>query len=82
MRDAFLAIVSGWTLVDDDADLHDRINLTAMFKAAHGLEPDEEATVKLMIRTQIARGVRDGHFEPFISSGMSEEELRKMLDGK
>jgi hypothetical protein len=33
------------------------------------LRPDEAATVKLMIETQIAKGIRRGDFEPYIGGG-------------
>jgi len=57
MRDGFNDIVSGWTLVDDWDDLTDRIERSAEWVAANGpLQPDEEATIKLMIESQIARG--------------------------
>jgi hypothetical protein len=80
VRDEFRAIVSGWTLVDGMEDITDRIERAAQWTAAHGpLEPDEQATVKLMIRTQIARGIRRGDWEPLIPADIPEEELREFL---
>lgn len=69
MRDGFRDIVSGWTLIDDFDDLTDRIERAAEWTRANGpLEPDEHATVKLMIETQVAKGIRRGDFEPYIHS--------------
>ena len=57
MRDRFHAIISGWTLHSGIGDLTDRIEEAARWAKANGpLEPDEEATIKLMIEAQIARG--------------------------
>jgi hypothetical protein len=56
MRDEFLEIVSGWTLIDGVEDVTDRIERLAEWKKTSGpLEADESATVKLMIACQIAR---------------------------
>ena len=56
MRDAFRDIVSGWTLYSGVAALTERIEEAAEWTKANGpLEPDEEATMKLMIESQIAR---------------------------
>jgi hypothetical protein len=56
-RDGFAAIVSGWTLISGIADLTARIEQTAEWAKENGpLLPSEEATVHLMIQTQIARG--------------------------
>jgi hypothetical protein len=61
MRDAFHNIVSGWTLVSGLNALTDRIEEAAAWTAVNGpLEPDEEATIKLMIEAQIARGFDEG----------------------
>jgi hypothetical protein len=67
MRPEFLAIVDGWSLVDDFDDLTDRIERSADWAKANGpLLEDEQATVRLMIETQVAMGIRRGDFEPFI----------------
>lgn len=56
MRDGFRAISSGWTLYSGTADLTERIEALAEWtKANEPLQPDEEATVKMMIEAQIAR---------------------------
>jgi hypothetical protein len=60
MREAFREIVSGWTLIDGIDDPTDRIERAAAWTKANGpLEPDEHATVELMIRAQVARGMPD-----------------------
>jgi hypothetical protein len=75
IRDEFAAIVSGWTLTSDVEDLGEKIEAAARWTEAHGpLLADEEATVKMMIETQVARGVRRGDFEPYISMPDEEEE--------
>ncbi|TGS86703.1 hypothetical protein EN817_17530 [Mesorhizobium sp. M3A.F.Ca.ET.174.01.1.1] len=64
MRDGFREIVSGWMLVDDFDDLTDRIERSALWAKENGpLLLDEEATVKCMIETQIARGLSRGDFD-------------------
>lgn len=64
MRDEFRAIISGWTLIDGMDDITDRIENAAEWTTANGpLEPDEEATIKLMIECQIARGLERGDFD-------------------
>lgn len=66
MRDGFHEIASGWMLVDDFHELTDRIERLAAWTKLNGpLEPDEYATVALMIESQVARGIRRGDFEPF-----------------
>lgn len=62
MRDGFHEIVSGWTLIDSVDDLTDRIERAADWMKTNGpLQPDEDATITLMIESQIARGIeRDG----------------------
>jgi hypothetical protein len=61
MREGFRAIVSGWTLHSGMADITERIEAAAEWTEANGpLEPDEEATIKLMIQAQIARGEEEG----------------------
>jgi hypothetical protein len=58
MRDEFHEIVSGWTLISGINDITDRIERAAEWMEQNGpLEPDEEATIKLMIESQIARGL-------------------------
>lgn len=70
MRDGFREIVSGWMLVDDVEELSERIERVAAWATENGaLEDDEKATVKLMIETQVARGIVRGDFEPFIRGG-------------
>ncbi len=77
MRDGFREIVSGWMIIDDFDDLTDRIERAAEWTTANGpLQPDEEATVKLMIEAQIARGIRRGDFEPYIPSDTDPRFLR------
>jgi hypothetical protein len=57
IRDEFHAIVGGWTLISGIDDLTDRIERAAEWTRENGpLNPDEEATIQLMIRSQIARG--------------------------
>lgn len=57
MREAFHEIVSGWMLHDGIDDLTERIEAAAEWTKANGpLEPDEQATIELMIKAQIARG--------------------------
>ncbi len=68
MRQEFQDIVSGWTLYSGTADLTERIEAAAEWTKANGpLQPDEEATIKLMIEAQIARGGwsgEEGEYEP------------------
>lgn len=74
MRDGFREIVSGWTLVSGMADITQRIERAAKWTGANGpLEPDEEATIKLMIESQIARGVARGDFEPYFSDDNGDD---------
>jgi hypothetical protein len=55
MRDGFREITSGWTLVSGFDEITDRIEQAAEWTKANGpLEPDEEATIKIMIESQIA----------------------------
>lgn len=82
MREGFREIVSGWTLIDDFDDLSDRIERSAKWADANGpLEPDELATVELLIQTQVCRGIARGDFEPFIPADQAEhfyKYLRKV----
>ncbi len=58
MREGFREIISGWMLINDFDYLTDRIEQAAKWTKQNGpLEPDEEATVKLMIECQIAQGL-------------------------
>ena len=67
LRDGFRDITVGWTLIDDFDELTDRIERAAEWTKENGpLRPDEEATVRMMIETQIAKGIRRGDFEPYI----------------
>ncbi len=67
MRDGFKEIVDGWMLVDDFDALTERIELAGIWAKRHGpLLPDEESTVRLMIESQIAKGIARGDFEPFV----------------
>jgi len=57
MRDGFRDIVDGWMLISGIDDLTDRIERAAEWTKLNGpLQPDEEATIKLMIEAQIVRG--------------------------
>lgn len=63
MREEFQAIVSGWTLISGMGDITDRIEQVAEWTKANGpLQPDEEATIKIMIECQIARGFEEEGF--------------------
>lgn len=58
MRTEFNEITSGWTLISGMDDLTERIERAAEWTKANGpLEPDEEARIRLMIESQIARGM-------------------------
>lgn len=60
MREGFLEITRGWTLIDGMEDLTDRIERLAVWTKTNGpLQSDEEATVALLIKAQIARGMPD-----------------------
>jgi hypothetical protein len=70
LRDGFRNIVAGWTLVDDFDALTDRIERAAEWTKENGPLTDDEANVfKLMIETQLAKGIRRGDFEPYIRGG-------------
>jgi hypothetical protein len=74
LRAGFREISEGWMLIDDFDDLTDRIERLAEWaKAAAPLLPDETATIQMMIESQIARGIRRGDFEPYISGETREE---------
>jgi hypothetical protein len=76
MRDEFREIISGWTLVEDVDVVGERIELAAQWERTNGpLEPDEYATVQLMIKTQIAWGIRRGDFEPFIPRDVDVDDV-------
>jgi wyosine [tRNA(Phe)-imidazoG37] synthetase (radical SAM superfamily) len=78
LRPEFSEIVAGWMLIDDFNDLTDRLErLAELIESIGGIDKlsiDEHATVRIMIESQIARGVARGDFEPFIS-GDDENEL-------
>lgn len=84
MREGFLEIVDGWSLVDDMDDLTDRIERSAKWVEANGpLQEDERATVRLMIETRIAMGIRRGDFEPFIPADTDPRDVLNFhTDGK
>ena len=64
MRDEFREIVSGWVLTDDVEGLGEFIERSAEWAKVNGpLLEDEEITVRMMIRCQVARGIRRGDFE-------------------
>jgi hypothetical protein len=70
LRGGFREIVSGWTLVDDFDALTDRIERAAEWTERNGpLTDDEAKVIKLMIESQVAKGIRRGDFEPYISAG-------------
>lgn len=74
-RAEFDAIVSGWMLVDDVEAIGDKIDEAAAWTKLNGpLLPDEEATVKMMIECQIAKGIERGDFEPFIYVGRRRDD--------
>lgn len=77
MRDGFRDIVSGWMTIDDFDDLSDRIERLAEWsKDNFPLEPDEHATVEMMIQSQIARGIARGDFDDL---GVDRETLINAL---
>jgi hypothetical protein len=64
MRDAVRDIISGWMVIDDFDDLTDRIERAGEWTTINGpLQDDEEATITLMIQSQIARGIMRGDFD-------------------
>ena len=73
MRDGFHAIINGWALHDGIVDLTERIEAAAEWTKANGpLQPNEEATIKLMIEAQIARG-EDEYGPPHEQAGYEDE---------
>ena len=67
MRDAFREIVSGWTLIKDVDAIGEKIEAAAVWTDKNGpLEPDELATVEMMIQTQVVWSIERGDFEPYI----------------
>jgi len=69
MRPGFEEIVSGWMLIDGMEDITDRIERAAKWTEQNGpLLPAEEATITMMIQSQLARGIQRGDFEPYISA--------------
>ncbi len=61
MREEFSALVSGWTLISGRAAISERLEELAPWIAANQpLLPDEEATVRMMIGCEIARGIDEG----------------------
>lgn len=60
MREGFREITAGWMLVSGIADLTDRLERAAEWTKTNGpLEADEQATIEIMIKAQIARGMPD-----------------------
>ena len=84
MRDGFRETISGWTLIDDIEAIGEHIEASAAWVKANGgeaaMEPDERATVRLMIQTQVAKAIRHGEFEPYIPADLSDETIRKILN--
>jgi hypothetical protein len=68
MREGFLTIIEGWSLVDFE-DLSDRLDRSSHWIDTHGpLLADEASAVRLMIQVQIGMRIRRGDFEPYISA--------------
>jgi hypothetical protein len=77
MRDGFRDIVSGWMLTDDVEGVGEFIERSAEWAKANGpLLKDEQATVRMMIQCQVARGIRRGDFEPFIPAGTDDATIK------
>ncbi len=73
MRPGFQEIVSGWTLYTGTEDLDDRIERLGEWITSNGpMEPDEHATVGLMIECQIAR-----HMDPSGGDDYDDEGRRE-----
>lgn len=76
MREGFRAIVDGWSLVDDFDDLFDRIEQSSQWMDVNGpLLEEEAATVRLMIQSQVALGIRRGDFEPYIPANTDPRDV-------
>ena len=76
MREGFLAIVEGWSLVDDIDDLLDRIERSSKWMDANGpLLEDEASMVRSMIEGQIAMRIRRGDFEPYIPADTDPRDV-------
>jgi hypothetical protein len=60
-RPGFLEIVDGWSLTEDFDDLTDRL--------------ERAATVRLMIQSQVAQGIRRGDFEPYIPADTDPRDV-------
>lgn len=73
-RPEFAEIADGWALIDDFDDLTDRIERIGKFADANGGElwPYERDTVALMIKTQIAKGIKRGDFADL---GITDPEI-------
>jgi hypothetical protein len=81
MRDGFREIISGWMLTDDVEGVGEYIEAGAAWARENGpLEPDEQATVRMMIQCQVARGIRRGDFEPFIPADADDATIREILN--
>src|SRR4051794_17620882 len=66
MREGFRKIVGGWKVIDGVDDLAERIELAADWLKCNGpLEPDERATIELMIEARIARGLEEEPLRSF-----------------
>jgi hypothetical protein len=76
MRDGFRNTIRGWMLTDDVEELGEFIERSAVWAKANGpLLEDEQATVRMMIRCQVARGIRRGDFEPFIPADTDPDDV-------
>ena len=76
MRETFVAIVDGWSLIDDFDDLVERIERSSKWMDANGpLLEDEASTVRLMIQRQIRMRIRRGDFEPYISADTDPRDV-------
>lgn len=77
IRDEFTAIVGGWALIDGMEDITDRIERAGKWARENGpLWPHEQATIELMIRTQIARGIEQGDFDDIFPRSMMRSIMR------
>jgi hypothetical protein len=84
VREGFREAISGWMLVDDVDAIGERIEASARWVKDNGgetaMEPDERATVRLMIQVQVTKAIRAGEFEPFIPSDLDDATIRKILN--